>query len=307
MSTDAMTTVQSNADIIRRAQEGDADAFASLFHAHKARIYGVCLRMTKSPAESEDLTQEAFLFAFRKLATFRGESGFYTWLYRIATNTVLMHFRKRSIPQISFDQPYSDELGGKSLPREYRSTDLRLTHCVDRIALTKAIEDLPAGYRTIFLLHEVDGYEHHEIAALLGCSTGNSKSQLHKARLRMRDFLLHLRKPQTSPALSASSRGGILGNGSLPGERGRWRKRGSESGVQRASASPFAGLRLSHRRRPGGAGYSRRRREANSELRATQTRNVEAVGQGFQACLCGVCSVAASKMAGEETARSCAR
>jgi RNA polymerase sigma-70 factor, ECF subfamily len=218
MSTDVTTNARLNADVIRRAQQGDADAFASLFHAHKARIYGVCLRMTKNPAEAEDLTQEAFLLAFRKLASFRGDSGLYTWLYRITTNTVLMHFRKKTIPQVSLDQPLSTEPGSKPLSRECRTTDARLVHCVDRIALTKAIEALPAGYRTIFLLHEVDGYEHHEIAALLGCSTGNSKSQLHKARLRIRQFLLKPGKLQTASALAESSCASIRGDNSMAGE-----------------------------------------------------------------------------------------
>jgi len=189
VTTDTNPTVRftSDLDLVKRAQQGDADAFASLFHSHKARIYSVCLRMTNNTAEAEDLTQDAFLQVFRKLLTFRGDSALSTWLYRIAVNTVLMHFRKKSLRQISLDEPYNQD--AKVVRREYGSRDDRLTGCIDRIALARAIKELPHGYRTIFLLHEVEGYEHQEIAELLDCSVGNSKSQLHKAKLRIRELL----------------------------------------------------------------------------------------------------------------------
>jgi RNA polymerase sigma-70 factor (ECF subfamily) len=189
VTTDTTTTVHSESDLelVKRAQRGDSDAFASLFHAHKARIYSVCLRMTNNTAEAEDLTQDAFLQVFRKLATFRGDSALSTWLYRIAVNTVLMHFRKKVLRQISLDEPFSQD--AKAVRREYGSRDDRLSGSVDRIALARAIRELPDGYRTIFLLHEVEGYEHQEIAELLECSVGNSKSQLHKAKLRIRELL----------------------------------------------------------------------------------------------------------------------
>jgi RNA polymerase sigma-70 factor (ECF subfamily) len=183
-------TVPLGSDLINRAQHGNSDAFATLFHAHKARIYSVCLRMTNNAAEAEDLTQDAFLLVFRKISTFRGDSAFSTWLHRIAVNTVLMHFRKKSLCQVSLDEPYSNTNGAK-VRREYGTKDNRLAGCVDRVALANAIKELPRGYRTIFLLHEVEGYEHQEIAELLGCSVGNSKSQLHKAKLRIRELLAH--------------------------------------------------------------------------------------------------------------------
>jgi RNA polymerase sigma-70 factor, ECF subfamily len=185
--TDIIVRFNSDLDLVKRAQQGDADAFASLFHAHKAKVYSVCLRMTNNTAEAEDLTQDAFLQVFRKLATFRGDSALSTWLYRIAVNTVLMHFRKKALRQVSLDEPYNQD--AKVVRREYGSRDDRLTGCVDRIALARAIKELPDGYRTIFLLHEVEGYEHQEIAELLDCSVGNSKSQLHKAKLRIRELL----------------------------------------------------------------------------------------------------------------------
>jgi RNA polymerase sigma-70 factor (ECF subfamily) len=177
----------SDVELVKRAQRGETEAFADLFHAHKARIYSICLRMTNNTAQAEDLTQDAFLQVFRKLSTFKGNSALSTWLYRIAVNTVLMHFRKKALKQVSLDEPSSHD--ATMVKREYGSRDSRLSGAVDRITLARAIKDLPTGYRTIFLLHEVEGYEHQEIAKILSCSVGNSKSQLHKAKLRIREFL----------------------------------------------------------------------------------------------------------------------
>ena len=179
-----------HSDIVRRAKGGDSDAFAALFHAHKTRIYSVCLRMTNNAASAEDFTQEAFLQVFRKIETFRGQSAFSTWLHRIAVNTVLMRLRKKSVRHVSLDEPYGGR-DGATLAREYGMQDARLAGCVDRVALASAISALPPGCRTMFLMHEIEGYEHQEIAEMLGCSVGNSKSQLHKARLRIRELLAH--------------------------------------------------------------------------------------------------------------------
>src|SRR5229473_4974259 len=179
--------VETEVSLIKRAQRGDATAFANIFYAHKPRIYSLCLRMTGNIAEAEDLTQESFLQVFRKLPTFRGDSALSTWMYRVAVNTVLMHFRKRGRPQLSLDEPANRENGAPK--REHGKVDERLSTSIDRIALTRAMTELPVGYRTIFLLHEVKGYEHHEIGRLLRCSVGNSKSQLHKAKARMRELL----------------------------------------------------------------------------------------------------------------------
>lgn len=192
MNSNSATTdkVSLGADLIKRAQDGDADAFGALFQAHKARIYSVCLRMTSNAAEAEDLTQDAFLQVFRKITKFRGDSAFSTWVHRIAVNTVLMHFRKKSLCQVSLDEPLGNSDGAK-IRREYGTRDKNLAGCVDRIALARAIKHLPPGYRTIFLLHEVEGYEHQEIAEMLSCSVGNSKSQLYKAKLRFRELLAH--------------------------------------------------------------------------------------------------------------------
>jgi len=184
---------KADAELVRAALEGNEDAFATLFNAHRPKVYSLCLRMTSNTAEAEDLTQDAFLQVFRKLGTFRGDSALSTWLYRVAVNTVLMHFRKKGLRQVSLEEPANREAGAPK--REHGKTDERLSTSVDRIALTRAMKELPVGYRTIFLMHEVKGYEHHEIARLLRCSVGNSKSQLHKAKARMRE-LLGMQTPQ---------------------------------------------------------------------------------------------------------------
>jgi len=174
--------------LVKRAQAGDEQAFATLFQQHKNRVYSVCLLMTKDVAEAEDLTQEAFLQVFRTVSSFRGDAAFSTWLYRVAVNTVLMKLRRRkSPPTVSLDEPVNAE--SPSLHRDFGKNDPELVGVVDRIALRRALQELPEGCRTIFALHEVEGYQHHEIAKLLDCSIGNSKSQLHKAKLKMRALL----------------------------------------------------------------------------------------------------------------------
>ena len=179
--------------LIRRAQSGDEQAFAALFHFYKKRVYSVCLSMTKDIAEAEDLTQEAFLQVFRSVGSFRGESAFSTWLYRVAVNTVLMKLRRRkALPVLSLDEPVSSE--SPSLRREIGKADPHLSGTIDRIALRRAMHELPDGCRKIFVLHEVEGYQHNEIAQMLDCSIGNSKSQLHKAKMKMRDLLFPKRR-----------------------------------------------------------------------------------------------------------------
>jgi len=144
--------------------------------------------MVNNVGEAEDLAQEVFMQLFRKISTFRGESAFSTWLHRLAVNVVLMHLRRKGLNEISLDEEAEDD--SQELPKkEYGGEDLNLLGAVDRAALEKAIAELPRGYRTIFVLHDVEGYEHNEIADLIGCSIGNSKSQLHKARLKLRDSL----------------------------------------------------------------------------------------------------------------------
>jgi len=177
----------SEAEAIERAKQGDAEAFEALYNLHKRRVYSLCLRMTANTAAAEDLTQEAFLQLFRKIGTFRGESAFSTWLHRMAVNVVLMQLRRKGLPVVPLEENIETE---EEAPRkEPGADDPRLAGSIDRMQLQRSIAVLPLGYRMIFLLHDVEGYEHNEIAEMVGCSIGNSKSQLHKARMKLREIL----------------------------------------------------------------------------------------------------------------------
>ncbi len=178
----------SEAQIIERVKRGDAEAFRLLYEKHKRRVYSLCLRMTANTAEAEDLAQEAFLQLYRKIATFRGESAFSTWLHRLSVNVVLMHLRKKNLPVVSLEET-SQGTDEDSPRKDFGAEDVSLAGSIDRLQLQKAVDSLPPGYRTIFVLHDVEGYEHNEIAKIAGCSVGNSKSQLHKARMKLRDLL----------------------------------------------------------------------------------------------------------------------
>lgn len=173
---------------IAKAQKGDAAAFATLYNMHKRRVYSLCLRMLGNVAEAEDLTQEAFMQLHRKISTFRGDSAFSTWLHRMAVNVVLMHLRKKSLPLVSLEETLepSQEDGPR---KDFGTRDIHLAGSLDRVTLERAVTELPPGYRLVFVLHDVEGYEHNEIATMLQCSIGNSKSQLHKARMRLRCLL----------------------------------------------------------------------------------------------------------------------
>jgi RNA polymerase sigma-70 factor (ECF subfamily) len=177
------------ADAIRLACKGDSNAFEFLYKLHSGRVYGLCLRLAGNPSEAEDLTQEAFLQLFRKIHTFRGESKFSTWLHRLTINIVFMRLRKKRYPEVSLDAK-NDSGEEDSRPLlELGGPDLRLKGVLDHVNLSKAVDQLPDGYREAFILHDVHGYEHNEIAKIRGCSLGNSKSQLFKARQRLRKLL----------------------------------------------------------------------------------------------------------------------
>jgi RNA polymerase sigma-70 factor (ECF subfamily) len=187
MNHRALTLAPSEAEAIERAKQGDAEAFALLYGLHKRRVYSLCLRMTANSAKAEDLTQEAFLQLFRKIGTFRGESAFSTWLHRMAVNVVLMQLRKKSLPIVPLEETL--EIEEEASRKELGAQDPVLSGSIDRLRLQRAVEALPRGYQRIFVLHDVEGYEHNEIAAMVGCSIGNSKSQLHKARRKLRESL----------------------------------------------------------------------------------------------------------------------
>jgi RNA polymerase sigma-70 factor (ECF subfamily) len=175
-------------DVLARAQAGNHDAFSQLYLLHKKRVFGICLRMVRDFSLAEDLTQETFLQLHRKLASFRGESLFTTWLYRMTFNIVLMRKRKRVLPVVSLDQMMTT-IPEDYVGRDFGTCDLAQIGAVDRVTIQRALDTLPPGYRKIFLHHDVHGLEHREIAAMEGCSLGNSKSQLHKARRALRRAL----------------------------------------------------------------------------------------------------------------------
>jgi RNA polymerase sigma-70 factor (ECF subfamily) len=175
--------------VIEQWKAGDTAQFDVLYSKYKRRIFSLCLRMVGDHAIAEELAQEAFITAFRRIDTFRGDSAFGTWLHRIAVNVVLMHVRqvKSRGVMASLDEPTGEEeiTYAERLGKE----DRRLSSSIDRVSLENAIDKLAPGYRIVLVLHDIEGYEHGEIAEMLGCSAGNTKSQLHKARLRLRELL----------------------------------------------------------------------------------------------------------------------
>jgi RNA polymerase sigma-70 factor (ECF subfamily) len=150
--------------------------------------------MVGNTTEAEDLTQEAFLLLFRKIHTFRGESAFSTWLHRLVVNTVLMHLRKKSLPAVSMETGPAPDGEATSSSVEIATSDLLLEGSIDRINLGRCVAQLPAGSRAIFVLHDFQGYQHREIAEMLGRSEGVSKSQLHRARKRLRELLHEIQR-----------------------------------------------------------------------------------------------------------------
>jgi RNA polymerase sigma-70 factor (ECF subfamily) len=184
-------------EAVRRARDGDATVFEYLYRLHSRRVYAVCLRMVGDTTEAEDLTQEAFLLLFRKIHTFRGESAFSTWLHRLVVNIVLMHLRKKSLPAVSIEATHDPDNETCWSTIDIAAPDLLLEGSIDRINLGRCIAQLPLGYRTVFVLHEIQGYEHHEIAEMLGRSEGVSKSQLHRARKRLRELLHEIQREKS--------------------------------------------------------------------------------------------------------------
>jgi len=194
-------TSTDTANAVARAKAGDHEAFSELYSLHKARVFTVCIRIVRDFGLAEDLTQEVFLQVHRKLSSFRGESAFTTWLHRLAVNTVLMHLRKRALSLVSLDQMMAsgpEERVGRGLS----APDLMQTGAVDRLTIDRAVATLAPGYRNVFVLHDVHGFDHGEIASMLKCTCGNTKSQLHKARRVLR---------RTLSVQAASTKGGSLG------------------------------------------------------------------------------------------------
>ncbi len=183
-ATEAVKADAPDFELTRLAAAGNIAAFELLYERYHRRTYGLCLRMTSSQTEAEDLTQEVFIQLFRKIGSFRGESAFSTWLHRLTVNQVLMHFRRRSVKNERTSE--DGEIPEQIVPGTENQSKMPV---LDRIGLTKAVSELPPGYKKVFILHDVEGYEHEEVARILKISVGTSKSQLHKARLKLRGLL----------------------------------------------------------------------------------------------------------------------
>lgn len=179
-----ITESASDLELVARSAAGDVVAFEQLYEVHRRRVYSLCLRMLGNTADAEDMTQEVFIQLYRKIGTFRGESAFTTWLHRLTVNQVLMHLRKRGVRLVE-----TTEEGDMKDVVQQGTERPHAMPIIDRIALDQAIAKLPPGYRAVFTMHDIEGYEHDEIAGLLGCSVGTSKSQLHKARMKLRTIL----------------------------------------------------------------------------------------------------------------------
>lgn len=167
-------------ELVRRAQGGDTAAFEALYRRHTGRVYALCLRMAGEPSTAEELTQDVFVRVWQKLELFRGESAFGTWLHRLAVNVVLQRMRseKRRAKRVEFTDDLR-RLGGTAAAATPGK----------RIDLERALRTLPPGARTVFVLHDVEGYKHEEIAELTGSAVGTSKAQLHRARKLLRKAL----------------------------------------------------------------------------------------------------------------------
>ncbi len=185
-------TFFSNADILltsdhalsRAAALGSPAAIESLYQRHRNRVYALCLRMTRNPAEAEDLTHDVFIHLLKKISSFRGDSQFTTWLHRLTINLVLMHFRRKTV-QRTQSLADTDAKIFLAQTRHYNASH----QLVDKIALDTALAQLSPGSRSVLQLFDIEGYSHLEIARRLGCSVGTSKSQLHRGRIRLRRFL----------------------------------------------------------------------------------------------------------------------
>jgi RNA polymerase sigma-70 factor (ECF subfamily) len=171
-------------ELAARCRAGDADAFEELYRQHARRLFSLVVRMVGSAEDAEDLVQEVFLQAHRKLAGFRGESTLGTWLYRLTMNHCLDHLRGRQARMSRATESLDDEDAAEPM-----APAPAVPPAISRMDLEKAIAALPPGSRAAFLLHDVEGFEHREIAAILGVSEGTSKSQVHKARLKLRTIL----------------------------------------------------------------------------------------------------------------------
>jgi RNA polymerase sigma-70 factor (ECF subfamily) len=180
------------AQLVERCLNGDLTAFEDVYRQHSTRLYNLAFRMVGNAADADDLLQEIFLTAYRKLDTFRGASALGTWLYRLGMNVCLDRLRSKAVRQDQATDALDERIG-------HGAHETSLT--INRLDLERAIRSLPDGSRAAFLLHDVEGFDHQEVGRILGIAEGTSKSQVHKARLRIREFL---RQPTPDPVRRGS-------------------------------------------------------------------------------------------------------
>jgi len=178
-----MTLIESDYKLARAVANGNVNALGELYQRHYRHVYALCLSMMRNPTDAEDLTQDVFVHLVRKIGSYRGESRFSTWLHRLTVNLVLMHMRR----PMRREQTTADY--DNVTPMVPRLKDRVPVQIIDRIALQLAVAQLPRGCRSVFVLFAIAGYKHDEIAKLLGCSEGTSKSQLHRARAKLKRIL----------------------------------------------------------------------------------------------------------------------
>ena len=165
---------------VGRAQEGDTSAYEALYHENVGRVYALCLRMTRNTAQAEDLTQEAFIRAWQKLNTFKGDSQFSTWLHRLTVNVVLTSIKRQK-------KRYEKEFAVEGV--QEIDSPIRNTTPGTKMDIEKAIATLPFQTKQVFVLYQIEGHTHAEIADMLGIATGTTKAQLHRARKMLREVL----------------------------------------------------------------------------------------------------------------------
>jgi len=188
-------------DMIMRARQGDREALAQVYRSYRENVYRICLRMVRNPSDAEDLTQETFLRVINKIHTFRGDSQFSTWLYRVTKNVALMQLRKPRFATLdsddSRDRDELIEIANRTSPPEAEA------HATDGVLLETAIEQLPSGYGKVLVLHDVYGYRHTEISKMTGITANNSKSRLCRARRMLRGVLQSPMPPLSMPPPSS--------------------------------------------------------------------------------------------------------
>lgn len=190
----ARLSFQGTSELTQNANE---DAFVQIYTLYRRQVFGLCLRMTSSVLDSEDLTQEIFLQVYRKMSSFRGEAAFGTWLYTVARNAVLMHMRKRSIETVPGDVSEFENASGVALSNKTTISVEPLRN----LALKRAVGALSTHRRRIFIMHDIEGLSHRELSTRLGIDAGTSKSQLHHAHVTLRNEAWHC----TPPAVRARS------------------------------------------------------------------------------------------------------